>query len=120
MVRQPTADGAKANPWFLTRGVVLVVRDMETLDWPARAVKAGLSTIATHIRPAEIAEFVKTDAGRKFLADCRKEGIHVEHDLHALSELLPRVPAVNVAATLTCRNMLLYRMLQLHISKQTH
>jgi hypothetical protein len=91
---------AKGAPWFLTRGVVLLVRDMETLDWPrtnelergwpARAKKAGLSTIATHVRPSEIAGFVKTEAGQRFLAECRKERVHVEHELHALSDLLPR------------------------------
>jgi hypothetical protein len=35
-------------PVFLTRGVVLVTRDIETLDWPTRAKAAGLTTIATH------------------------------------------------------------------------
>ena len=81
---------AQGKPWFLTRGVVLLVRDMETLDWPARAKKAGLSTIATHVFPHEIAAFAKTEAGRRFLADCCREGIHVEHELHAMSDLLPR------------------------------
>ena len=36
---------------------MLVVKDMETLDWPARAKRAGLTTLATHIRPSEIAAF---------------------------------------------------------------
>jgi hypothetical protein len=77
-------------PWFLTRGAVLVVKDMETLDWPARAKRAGLTTLATHIRPSEIAAFVETEAGQDFLDDCRREGLHVEHELHAMNDLLPR------------------------------
>jgi hypothetical protein len=80
----------KGKPYFQTRGVVVVVRDMETLAWPAFAKKCGLTTIGTHITPHEIAAFVKTDKGQKFLADCRKQGIHVEHELHAMSDLLPR------------------------------
>jgi hypothetical protein len=77
-------------PFFATRGVVLCVKDMETLDWPERAKAAGLTTIGTHIRPSEIAAFVKTDRGRSFLERCRKLGVAVEHELHAMSDLLPR------------------------------
>jgi hypothetical protein len=81
---------AAEEPLFTTRGVVLVVKDLETLDWPERAQAAGLTTIGTHIRPSEIARFVKTDKGRSFLERCRRLGIAVEHELHAMSDLLPR------------------------------
>lgn len=79
-----------SQAFFLTRGAVLVVKDMETHDWPALAKEAGLTTLATHIKPSEIAAFVKTEAGRRFLDGCRRHGIQVEHELHALGDLLPR------------------------------
>jgi hypothetical protein len=79
-----------AEPFFQTRGVVLVVEDLRTLDWPVRAQKAGLTTLATHIFPSEIARFVKTERGRWFLEECRQRGLQVEHELHAMSDLLPR------------------------------
>jgi len=63
---------------------------METYDWPALAKEAGLTTLATHIRPSEIAAFVKTDAGQKFIEKCRQQGLQLEHELHALEDLLPR------------------------------
>jgi len=85
-LRTPDADG----PFFLTRGVVLVISDLRTLDWPERARRAGLSTIATHIFPHEVAAFVQTDEGQKFLELCGRLGIQVEHELHAMSDLLPR------------------------------
>jgi len=80
----------KDQPFFLTRGVVLVVHDLRTLDWPARAKRAGLTTIATHIFPHEVADFLRTDAGQGFLDASRKLGLQVEHELHAMSDLLPR------------------------------
>ncbi len=76
--------------FFLTRGLVLVTSDLRTLDWPSRARRAGLSTIATHIFPHEVAGFVQTDDGRRFLESCRRLGLQVEHELHAMSDLLPR------------------------------
>jgi len=87
---KPGAGAADGAPRFLTRGAVLVVRDLETLDWPALAHAAGLTTLATHIRPSEIAAFLDTDAGHRFLEGCRRHGLAVEHELHALDDLLPR------------------------------
>lgn len=80
----------QVQPFFLTRGVVVVVRDLQTLDWPARARQAGLTTVATHIFPHEIAAYLQTDSGQAFLSACRRLGLQVEHELHALSDLLPR------------------------------
>ncbi|MCC6444198.1 MAG: DUF4838 domain-containing protein [Armatimonadetes bacterium] len=82
--------GASGEPFFQTRGVVIVVQDMETYDWPGLARRAGLTTIATHIFPREIADFVKTEKGQAFLERCAALGIRVEHELHAMSDLLPR------------------------------
>jgi hypothetical protein len=33
---------------------------------------------------------VKTERGRWFLEECRQRGLQVEHELHAMSDLLPR------------------------------
>jgi len=78
------------TPFFTTRGVILGTDDLATLDWPQRAQAAGLTTIATHITPSEVADFVATEAGQRFLAQCRDHGLAVEHELHAVSDLLPR------------------------------
>ncbi|MBI3920825.1 MAG: DUF4838 domain-containing protein [Armatimonadetes bacterium] len=78
------------TPLFQTRGVVLVVRDIETLDWPLRAKRAGLTTLGTHPFPHEIAAFLKTERGEQFVQECNELGVHVEHELHAMSDLLPR------------------------------
>lgn len=81
---------SNGGAWFQSRGAVLVVKDMQTLDWPTLAKEAGLTTLATHIKPSEIAAFVRTEAGEKFLTGCRRHGLEVEHELHALADLLPR------------------------------
>ncbi len=80
----------KRAPFFRTRGVVLATPDLSTLDWPRRAAQAGLTTIATHVTPREVAAFLPSDQGQEFLAQCREHGIQVEHELHAMSDLLPR------------------------------
>ncbi|CAL1516379.1 DUF4838 domain-containing protein [Chitinophaga sp. MM2321] len=73
-----------------TRGVVLAVEDLESLDWPLLAHKAGLTTIGTHITPSQVSAFITSPKGQQFLADCRKYKIEVEHELHAMRDLLPR------------------------------
>jgi hypothetical protein len=79
-----------AGPFFLTRGVVVVLGDLRTLDWPERARRAGLTTVSTHIFPHEVAAYIQSDDGRRFLEACRKRGVQVEHELHAMSDLVPR------------------------------
>jgi hypothetical protein len=78
------------EPFFLTRGVVVVLSDLRTLDWPQRAKRAGLTTVSTHIFPHEVAGYIQSEDGRRFLDQCRTLGIAVEHELHAMSDLLPR------------------------------
>jgi hypothetical protein len=78
------------EPFFQTCGVVVVLSDLRTLDWPERAKRAGLSTVSTHIFPHEVAAYIQSDEGQKFLEQCRKLGVEVEHELHAMSDLLPR------------------------------
>ena len=77
-------------PFFKTRGVVLVTQDMQTWDWPSKAKQAGISTIGTHITPSQVATFFATEAGQSFQQACRESGLEVEHELHAMSDLLPR------------------------------
>jgi hypothetical protein len=79
-----------AGRWFLTRGVVLVPQDLTLADWPDRAKRAGLSTIALHPFPAAVAKWVQSEAGKRFLEQCRTLGLEVEYELHAIRELLPR------------------------------
>jgi hypothetical protein len=78
------------EPFFQTRGVVLTTPDLSTLDWPQRAAQAGLTTIATHVTPSAVSQFLQTDKGQEFLAQCQEHGLNVEHELHAMSDLLPR------------------------------
>ena len=73
-----------------TRGLVLGVSDLKALDWPLRAKQAGLTTIGTHISPGQVAGFIKSDQGQSFLQRCSMFGLEVEHELHAISDLLPR------------------------------
>ena len=86
----PAPTAGPGEPFFKTRGVVLVPGDMATLDWPGMAKQAGLTTIGTHITPSQVAGFVATERGQEFLSRCRELGVHVEHELHAMKDLLPR------------------------------
>lgn len=80
----------KKEPYFEMRGVVLSVEDLESMDWPKLAAENNINTIGTHITPEQVAAFIKSDKGKQFVDDCRKYGIAVEHQLHAMHELLPR------------------------------
>lgn len=75
-----------------TRGVVLVPEDLSLADWPARAAEAGLTTVALHHQnsPARVMDFIRSAPGEKFLAECQRHRLHVEYELHAMKELLPR------------------------------
>lgn len=82
--------GVPAAPRFLTRGVVLVPEDLTLADWPERAKRAGLTTIALHPFPGKVIQWVRSAAGHSFLDQCRTLGLEVEYELHAMRELLPR------------------------------
>lgn len=75
---------------FITRGLVLDVNDLSTVDWPKKAKEAGLTTLATHITPSQVAAFIQSDRGQQFLRECKEYGIEVEHELHSMKDLLPR------------------------------
>jgi hypothetical protein len=87
----PLGSAAKSGePFFRTRGVVLTPSDLTTWDWPRQAQRAGLTAIGTHVFPRQVAAFVKTEEGGRFLDECRRLGLEVEHELHAVGDLLPR------------------------------
>ncbi len=94
--------GEAATPFFKTRGLVLTVKDLCEVGWPEIAKQAGLNSIGTHIFPSEVSEFIRSDKGQRFLDECRQLGIQVEHELHAMQELLPR--------SLFARNPDMFRM----------
>ena len=75
-----------------TRGVVLVPEDLTLEDWPQRASDAGLTTIGIHHQnsPAAVIRWVKSDLGQRFVEQCQQLGLHIEYELHAMKELLPR------------------------------
>ena len=74
-----------------TRGVVVSVRDLSgAFDWPRLAHEAGLTTVATHIGPADVMSFIRSGRGARFLDACARYGLQVEHELHAIDWLLPR------------------------------
>ena len=75
---------------YQMRGVVLNTVDLSTVDWAKKAHEAGINTIGTHMYPGEVVEFLQTQKGKRFMADCRRYGIEVEHQLHSMAELLPR------------------------------
>jgi hypothetical protein len=81
-----------SRPFFRTRGVVLVPEDLTWLAWPERARQAGLSTIALHhgASPKYVSDLIQSERGREFLTQCRELGLQVEHELHAMRDLLPR------------------------------
>jgi len=79
----------KKSPLKMT-GVVLSVQDLETVDWPRVAKKNGINTIGTHITPSQVLGFIDSERGRAFMGECDSLGIYVEHQLHAMGDLLPR------------------------------
>ena len=80
------------EPFFQTRGVVLTTDDLTLTDWPKRAKAAGLTTLALHApkSPRLLADYIRSKPGQKFLSACRRNGLAVEYELHAMQDLLPR------------------------------
>jgi hypothetical protein len=77
---------------FATRGVVIVPEDLTLAEWPDLAKEAGLTTIALHhgVSPAIVLKTIQSDRGQAFLERCRRLGLQVEYELHAMGELMPR------------------------------
>jgi len=82
----------KSGPFFDVRGVVLRPDDIRTLDWPALAKAARLTTVATHDpkKPSVVESFMRSETGREFSQACRDAGLQIEHELHVMREFLPR------------------------------
>lgn len=81
---------AAAVSGFDTRSIVLLPSDLVEVDWPRIAHDAGLTTIAVHGGPASVAEFIQGEDGTRFLERATALGLHVEYELHAIRDLLPR------------------------------
>lgn len=82
--------GAGPKPTMKMKGVVLSVPDLESVDWPKLAAENGLNTLATHVFPHQVKAFIESEKGARFVAECKQYGIGLEHQLHAMSDLLPR------------------------------
>lgn len=73
------------------KGIILNTHDLSSVeDWPERAAASGINTIGTHMFPGEVLDFIRSEKGKAFMEKCNKLGIQVEHQLHAMGELLPR------------------------------
>ncbi len=83
---------SKPNKPLATRGVVLLPEDLTLADWPRRAKRAGLTTIGIHHQnsPQAVVRWIQSDAGQRFLQQCRDLELDIEYELHAMKELLPR------------------------------
>ena len=82
----------ESPPFFRIRGIVILPEDLTLRDWPERAKRAGLTTIALHdgLSARKVARFTQSQQGQRFLEQCRKWKLDVEYELHAMSDLLPR------------------------------
>ncbi len=74
------------------RGLVMVPETLTLENWPARASQAHLNSIALHHpeSPKALLQFVKSEPGQSFLAQCAAAKINVEFDFHAMRDLVPR------------------------------
>ena len=72
--------------------MVLIPFDLTLAEWPERVAQAGLNTIGLHAarRLDVLVKFVRSDEGQRFLATCRRLGLNVEYELHAMEDLLSR------------------------------
>lgn len=82
--------GGEKEMAFRNRGVVISPDDLTLTDWPERASRVGLTMIALGAAPSALVKFISTEEGTAFLAKCRKLGLDVEYEMHAMFELLPR------------------------------
>jgi hypothetical protein len=88
--------GCTSQPHYQMKGLVLETDDIATVDWAKIAHENGINTIGTHKKPGtkfpcrEVMDFMLSERGQEFLSQCKARGIDVEHQLHAMKELLPR------------------------------
>ncbi len=72
------------------RGVVLDTKDLTTVDWLKLAKENGINSVGVHGTPEQVATFVQSERGKSFISDGERYGVRVEHQLDAISQLLPR------------------------------
>ncbi len=83
---------------YHNKGILLFPADVDSVpEWPRMAKEAGLNTIGLHPGGGHLhgitkglENWVEGSKGKTFLANCRKHGIEVEYEIHAVKELLPR------------------------------
>ena len=88
----------KMNPRPERRGMVVYPGDVTSLgldEWEKRIRLSGINLIGLHAAtsndPVDSLEtFIRSERGQAFLDLCRKQGVEVEYELHALETLLPR------------------------------
>ena len=82
--------GCKPQSHYQMKGIIVNTQDLSTVDWGKLAAENGINTVGTHMFPGEVIEFIQSEKGQAFLASCKEHGVDVEHQLHAMAELLPR------------------------------
>lgn len=79
---------------FKTRGVVINTTDLTYSKWPERAAECGITTIGIHPFPEpdlqKAVDYIASDDGQRFLESCKRLGLDVEYEIHAIQHLLPR------------------------------
>ena len=83
---------------YRNNGILLFPADVDAVpEWPEIAAKAGLNTVGIHPGGGHLEgiiegakDWIMSDDGKNFLANCRKYGIEVEYEIHAIKELVPR------------------------------
>ena len=92
MAALPAAAENARTEALQTLGVVLLPEDLSLRDWPQRAKRAGLSTIALHHQnsPKAVVDWIGKDEGQRFVEACKTLELQLEYELHAMKELLPR------------------------------
>ena len=82
--------GCSPKSHYQMKGIIVNTQDLSTVDWGKLAAENGINTVGTHMFPGEVIEFIQSEKGQAFLASCKEHGVDVEHQLHAMAELLPR------------------------------
>ncbi len=83
---------------YHNKGILLFPADVDEVpEWPEIAAKSGLNTIGIHPGGGHLEGIIKntekwinSSEGQHFLENCKRYGIEVEYEIHAIKELLPR------------------------------
>lgn len=88
----------RMTPKAEKRGVVIYPSDVKVLgihEWERRFKQSGINLVGLHAATMnepldELEAFVKSKEGQDFLKLCKRYGIDVEYEIHALQLLMPR------------------------------